>query len=86
MVNQELRGNLPEEAVVFDNPSFDNSIIGTTTYGQVIYDYTKMIKELMADQGWSEDESIEWINYNCIRMLDYMPSTKPIIMISEIIC
>lgn len=30
-VNQDLRAELPEDALVFDNTSYDDSIVGVTT-------------------------------------------------------
>lgn len=44
MVNEEIRkfiADVSEDAVVFDNPSFDNSIIALTTDGRVVYDLRK---------------------------------------------
>lgn len=54
-VNQETRNKLPPDSVVFDNYAYDNSIIGTTFDGRAIYDFDKMVKELMQDEGWSEE-------------------------------
>lgn len=81
-VNLELREELPEEAIVFENMSYDNSIIGFTTDGRVVYDYDKMVEELMQDEGWSYEESAEWIDYNTIRSLSYAGCGAPIIMYS----
>ena len=65
-VNLELRAELPEDAIVFDNMSYDGSIVGVTTDGRVVYDYDKMIEELMEDEGWSYEEAIDWIDYNTV--------------------
>lgn len=65
-VNLELRAELPEDAILFDNMSYDGSIVGVTTDGRVVYDYYKMIEELMEDEGWSYEEAIDWIDYNTI--------------------
>ena len=43
-LNKNIRLNLDEDAVVFDNPNFDNSIIGVTTDGNVVYDYAKWLQ------------------------------------------
>ena len=40
-INEGIRLELDEDAIVFDNPSFDNAIIGTTINGQAVYDYEK---------------------------------------------
>ena len=78
-VNKEIRENLPEDSTVFDNYAYDNSIIGISTDGRVIYSYEKMIEELVKDSGMSELEAIEWINYNTIRALSYLGPNAPII-------
>ena len=79
-VNLELRSELPEDAIVFDNMSYDGSIIGVTTDGHVVYDYDKMVEELMQDEEWSYEEAAEWIDYNTIRSLPYAGENAPIIM------
>ena len=65
-VNLELRAELPEDAIVFDNMSYDGSIVGVTTDSRVVYDYDKMIEKLMQDEGWSYEDAIDWIEYNTI--------------------
>ena len=79
-VNLELRAELPEDAIVFDNMSYDGSIVGVTIDGRVVYDYDKMIEELMADEGWSYEEAAEWINYNTIGALPFAGDHVPIII------
>jgi hypothetical protein len=82
-VNQEIRNKLPPDAVVFDNHSYDNSIIGTTFDGRAIYEFNKMVKELMVDEGWTEEEAIEWIEFNTIRALPYGGEKTPMIVYTE---
>ena len=79
-VNQQLRAELPEDAIVFDNMSYDGSIVGVTTDGRVVYDYDKMVEELMQDEEWSYEDAAEWIDYNTIRALPYAGENGPIIM------
>lgn len=71
-----------EDAVVFDNPDYDDAIIGVTDEGQVIYDYDTMVKCLVDKDGISETEAIEFIEYNTIRALPYAGEKAPIIMYS----
>ena len=79
-INEDVRSELCEDAVVFDNPSFDNSIIGVTTDGQAVYDYDKMVEELMNDEEISEQEAIDWIEYNTIRVIPYAGEMAPVII------
>lgn len=79
-VNQQLRDELPEDAILFDNVSYDGSIVGVTTEGRVVYNYDKMVEELMQDEEWSYEDAVEWIDYNTIRALPYAGPNGPIIM------
>jgi hypothetical protein len=81
-VNLEILNELPEEAIVLGDVfmSYDNSIVGVTTDGRVVYDFDKMIEELMQDEEWSYEEAVEWIDYNTIRSLPYAGPGAPIIM------
>ena len=81
-VNLELRAELPEDAIVFDNMSYDGSIVGVTTDGRVVYGYDKMVEELMEDEKCSYEEAADWIDYNTIRALPYAGENGPIIMFS----
>lgn len=81
-VNLELREELPEDAIIFDNMSYDGAIIGVTTDGRVVYDYDKMLEELAKDEEWTYEEAMEWIDYNTIRALPYAGPNGPIIMYS----
>lgn len=84
MVNQEIRDKLQEDTIVFNNPSFDNSIIGMTFDGRAIYDYCSMIKELSVDEGMTEEEADDFINYNTINVLHYCNNKRPLIVDSEL--
>lgn len=83
-MNQKIRNALCEmghdDAVVFDGPDFDEAIIGVTDEGQVIYDYDAMVRSLMQQDGISEEEAIEFIEYNTIRSIPYAGENAPIIM------
>jgi hypothetical protein len=79
-INDSVRSELCDDTIVFDNPSFDNSIIGVTTDGCAVYDYNKMIEELMKDEQISEQEAIDWIEYNTIRAIPYAGEMAPIIV------
>ena len=62
------------------NESYDDALIGVSEDGRAIYDYDKMVDWLVDKYGWSDDESVEWIEYNTIRALPYFGEGAPIIM------
>ena len=84
MINEDLREHIKnnyEGAVLFDNPSFDNSIIGVSTDNAIIYDLTSMVDELAEDDKMSSEEALEFIDYNTLRTIPYITEgSKPIIM------
>lgn len=82
-INQEIRNDLPENTLVFDNASYDNSIIGVSFDGKAIYLFEKMVKEYMQDNDCDEICAVEWIEYNTIRSLPYFGEKSPIIVYGE---
>lgn len=68
-----------DDSIVFDGPDYDEAIVGVTDEGQVVYDFELMVKCLV-DQGMTELEAIDFIEYNTIRALPYAGENPPIIM------
>ena len=69
-----------EDSVVFDNPEYDDAIIGVTEEGNVVYDYEKMIDILAERDEMSRLEAAEFIDFNTVREIPYAPDPKPLIM------
>ena len=84
MINNELRDFIAEEheeAVIFNVPNYDNAIVGTSDDGRVVYDYELMIRELTNDTALTEEEAIQFLDYNTIRTLPYIEEkVRPIIL------
>lgn len=68
------------ELKVFSNPSFNNSIIGISYDGRVIYDFDLMIEGLMEEENINFEDALEFIEYNTLRALPYMGDNAPIIL------
>lgn len=85
-MKQEVREALSEmgydEAVVFNNPDFDEAIIGATDDSRAVYDYDAMVKCLAEKDGITELEAAEFIDYNTIRAIPYAGEHAPIIVYS----
>lgn len=62
------------------NYSYDDALIGVSHDWRAVYDYNLMIDWLMKEEGWSDNEAVEWIEYNTIRALPYFGEGAPIIM------
>lgn len=83
MVKPEIRERLCENALVFDNPAYDLSIIGMTFDGRAIYDIELMAEELAADENMTVEEAMDFINYNAIRSLPYAGAQAPVVVYVE---
>ena len=80
MVKPEIRELLDDDALVFDNPAYDNSIIGQTFDGRAIYDVEAMAEELAADDEMTIEEAMDFIDYNTIRSLPYAGEKAPVVV------
>ena len=79
--NRELLCELGhEECTIFENPDYDEAIVGVRLDNRVIYDFEKMVKCLMKEDGMTQDEAIEFIEYNTIRAIPYFPN-GPVVML-----
>lgn len=93
MKDDELRRALDnygeENEITFhllDNPSFDNSILGISNTGKLVYDYGKMVNEFANDNDCSFEDAEEFIQYNTMRALPYFGDKAPIIIEHDIEC
>lgn len=75
-------GIIAEDALKFESPSFDSAIIGVDYFGRLIYDYNKMVIDLMETENITEDEAVEFIDYNTFRSLSYYGHNAPIVLIN----
>lgn len=69
-----------EDVKFLVNESYDDALIGVSDDGRAIYDFGLMVEYLMTKYGWSDMESIEWIETNTLRALPYFGEDAPIIM------
>ena len=69
-----------EDSVVFENPDYDDAIIGVTVDGNVVYDFYKMVEHLVKKDGITFDKAVEFIEYNTIRSLPYAGDLAPIVI------
>lgn len=60
--------SLEDDAIRFDG--CDEAVIGTDQRGYLVYDYSKLVEILIA-QEMTEDEVVEWIGYNVVGILPY---------------
>jgi len=80
MTNAELLSeNGYDDVVVFDNPAYEGALVGVSQDNRAIYEMGKMVESLVEQSGMTQDEAIEFIEYNTIRACDYI-ANSPIVM------
>lgn len=73
--DEEILGTI----VILKNPDYEDAIVGISQDHRLIYDYNLMVKSLMKEDNMTEEDAIDFIEYNTIRALPYM-GIPPIIM------
>lgn len=68
-----------EDVLIFENPGYDEALIGVSEDNRAVYDYDLMVECLVNNDGFSYEEAIEFIEYNTIRALSYYKDA-PIVM------
>ena len=77
---QILLDNGYEDVVIFENESYDSALIGVTEDNRAVYSYKKMVQWCMEKNNCSEEDAMEWIDYNTIRSLPYAGEKSPIVV------
>lgn len=67
-----------EGAVILDG--YDEAFIGVSHEGRAVYDAELMVQVLMDRDGMTQEEAVEWIDYNDVRALPYAGENSPIII------
>lgn len=67
-----------EDVIVFDDPTYDNAFIGITMENEAVYDYEKMVEQLINEENMDYESAADFIHYN----YSYMPKKQgyPIII------
>jgi len=75
----EAAGHDPDAVMKFSDPGFDRAAVGMTHDGRLVYDYALMVRQLAEDDGISEEEAAEFVDYNSLRSLPYMGPGAPMV-------
>jgi len=72
----------PEAMLMEPREHYDKCIIGATYDGsKVIYDTHLVLQSLMEDQGMTDEEALDWFEYNMLG--SYMGEGTPIFIVTE---
>lgn len=79
-IEKVLLDNGYENVKYLTNYGYDTALIGVSHDNRAVYDYGKMVEWLINSEGFTEEEAVDWIDYNTIRALGYMGEESPIIV------
>lgn len=71
-----------EDVLIFENPSYDDALVGVSEDNRAVYDFDKMVDWLCEHDGMPHEEAVEFIEHNTIRALPYYGAEAPIVMYS----
>ena len=77
-VNEKLTENDYDNVIVLQNPDFATALIGVSIDNRAVYDYMKML-ECLREDGMTDEEAVEFIEFNTLRALAYAGPAGPII-------
>ena len=74
--------------VMLDGPEFDGGIVGVARTAiaddvlrfRLVYSYAKLVDALAEANGWSEEDAVDWLEFNTMRSLPYMGGEAPIVV------
>ena len=53
-----------EDVIIYDNPSYDDALIGITNDNRAVYDYDKMIEWLVTKENMDYEEAADFVCWN----------------------
>lgn len=77
-VEEFLNGDPDREVILYSNPSYEGALVGVTTDDRAVYSFDKMVESLMAEDNISEEEALEFIDYNTLGA--YIDPKQPIVI------
>ena len=76
----------PNAIVLEPQSTFNQAIIGSDPDGRLVYSSNKIIRAFMSEDGMSEEEAIEYFEYNTLGTIQPMDNTdKPLFVYDEFI-
>ena len=61
---ERIENECYEDIIIFDNPSYDDALVGVTSDNRAVYDYDKMIEWLVMKEKMDYDEAADFICWN----------------------
>ena len=76
----EENGYDPSEIVVLKDESYDSALIGVSNDGRAVYSFDKMVEWYTEKNNCTEEDAVEWIEFNTLRAIPYAGEHAPIVI------
>ena len=73
-------GYADQEIVILKDESYDTALVGLTTDGRAVYSYDKMVEWYVSKNNCTDEEAMEWIDFNTLRAIPYIGAMAPIVV------
>lgn len=70
-LKERIIDNGYNDVVIFENPGYVDAFIGISIDNRAVYDFNRMVACLMESDDMTEEEAVEFIEYNTVRSLPY---------------
>ena len=65
------------KATILEPEELDPALIGVAADGHAVYHYNSLVECFMKMDGTDRAEASEWVDYNTLRAIPYMPAPRP---------
>lgn len=70
-IKDQILENGYEGVILFDSPDYDSAFLGVSTDGRAVYSYDRMVEFLVEKEDMTEEDAIDYIEYNSIGSLGF---------------
>lgn len=70
-LRDQIADNGYEDVILFKNPDYESAFIGISTEGQAVYSFDKMVECLVEEENMTEEDAVEFIEYNTIGSIGF---------------
>jgi len=74
-----------DKIIVLEGDEFADGAVGLTVDNHIVYDFDLLVESLMTKNGWTEEEALDWLDYNTLGSIPYMATqgNEPIILMNK---
>lgn len=76
---QKFGDLMVDETILLDPEYLDAAIVGVRDH-RAMYDYNLLVQAYQENEGWTYEQTVEWVEYSTMRALPYMGKLGPLVL------